>query len=72
MLKHFESSCIDVVCRAKVADYLVDKPAGVHVNTLSEQCKVEEGKLGRVLRLLATQHCFVEGTSTRALQLYVL
>ena len=52
-----------VVTDARIADLLLNKPEGVHVEVLAEQSGLDAGKLGRILRLLATKHCFKEGIS---------
>ncbi|KAJ6573975.1 S-adenosyl-L-methionine-dependent methyltransferase [Mycena vulgaris] len=55
-----EPACMLVATDAKIADLLLNKPAGVHVDELSLKTGIDAEKLGRVLRLLATKHCFVE------------
>lgn len=50
-----------VVTDAKIADKLLGKPEGVQVKELAEQAGLDPGKLGRILRMLATKHCFQEG-----------
>lgn len=50
-----------VVTNAKIADLLLGKPEGLHVNDLAAASALDPGKLGRILRLLATKHCFDEG-----------
>ncbi|KAE9396648.1 S-adenosyl-L-methionine-dependent methyltransferase [Gymnopus androsaceus JB14] len=60
MFSLFEPACINVVVNFKIPDLLLDKPRGVHVSELSKLSGCEEGKLARVLRLLATKHCFRE------------
>jgi hypothetical protein len=50
-----------VATDAKIADHLLDKPEGLHVEDLAHKTGIDAGKLGRVLRLLATKHCFTEG-----------
>ncbi|KAJ7642290.1 S-adenosyl-L-methionine-dependent methyltransferase [Mycena rosella] len=55
-----EPACMLVATDAKIADLLLDKPAGVHVDELGLKTGIDPGKLGRVLRLLATNHCFTE------------
>ena len=57
----FEWACVGVVIRAKVADALEQYPNGLHVDELSKLVNLEKGKLARVLRLLATKGCFIEG-----------
>lgn len=46
---------------AKLSDLLLDKPDGVSVEDLSKASGVEAGKLGRIMRLLATRHVYREG-----------
>ncbi|KAJ7704582.1 S-adenosyl-L-methionine-dependent methyltransferase [Mycena rosella] len=55
-----EPACMLVATDAKIADLLLDKPAGVHIDELGLKTGIDPGKLGRVLRLLATNHCFTE------------
>jgi hypothetical protein len=45
-----------------VADVLVRHPAGLPVACITKETGIEVGKLGRILRFLATKHCFHEGT----------
>jgi hypothetical protein len=52
-----------VATDSKIADHLLDKPEGLHVDELGRKTGIDPGKLGRVLRLLATKHCFTEGIS---------
>ncbi|KAF9052592.1 S-adenosyl-L-methionine-dependent methyltransferase [Rhodocollybia butyracea] len=59
-LQHEESACLSVVTEAKIADLLLNKPNGVHVDELAELTGLDGGKLGRILRVLATKHCFRE------------
>ncbi|KAG9311544.1 S-adenosyl-L-methionine-dependent methyltransferase [Chiua virens] len=56
----FESACVRVVIRAKIADVLQNYPNGLHVDELAKLVNLEKGKLGRLLRLLATKGCFTE------------
>ncbi|KAK0501971.1 S-adenosyl-L-methionine-dependent methyltransferase [Armillaria luteobubalina] len=60
MLNIFEPACIRVVVDFQIADHLVDKPEGVHVSELGALSGAEPGKLGRIMRLLASKHCFRE------------
>ena len=53
-----------MVVTFKIPDLLLDKPQGLHVSELSKLSGCEEGKLARILRLLATKHCFTEGPSS--------
>lgn len=59
-LAHNEPACLAVVNAAGIADLLLDKPDGVHVEKLAEATKLDSGKLRRILRLLATKHVFRE------------
>lgn len=61
-MSFYEAAALEVVLQAKVADVLVDHPKGLPIAKLSELTGVNSDKLGRILRLLATQHCFVEGS----------
>lgn len=55
-----------VVTNAKIADKLLGKPEGLTVKELASQAGLDAGKLGRILRMLATKHCFEEGMSDTA------
>ncbi|KAF8577159.1 S-adenosyl-L-methionine-dependent methyltransferase [Ramaria rubella] len=55
-----EPACMLVVSNAKIADLLLNKPEGIHVDELAKKSSLDAGKLGRILRLLATKHCFSE------------
>ncbi|KAJ7651964.1 S-adenosyl-L-methionine-dependent methyltransferase [Mycena polygramma] len=55
-----EPACMLVATDAKIADLLLDKPDGMHVDELSRETGIDGGKLSRVLRHLATRHCFAE------------
>ncbi|KAJ7931430.1 S-adenosyl-L-methionine-dependent methyltransferase [Mycena leptocephala] len=55
-----EPECLLVVSDAKIADKLLDKPEGVHVDQLARTTGIDSDKLARVLRFLATKHCFTE------------
>ncbi|KAK0451894.1 S-adenosyl-L-methionine-dependent methyltransferase [Armillaria borealis] len=56
----FEPACIRVVVSFKIADHLLDKPEGLHISDLGALSGADPGKLGRILRLLASKHCFRE------------
>ncbi|KAJ7151574.1 S-adenosyl-L-methionine-dependent methyltransferase [Mycena filopes] len=55
-----EPACLLVATDARIADLLLNNPNGVHVDDLAKKTNIDAGKLGRVLRLLATKHCFAE------------
>ncbi|KAF9052593.1 S-adenosyl-L-methionine-dependent methyltransferase [Rhodocollybia butyracea] len=59
-LQHEESACLSVVTEAKIADLLLGKPEGVHIDEIAELSGLDGGKLARILRVLATKHCFRE------------
>ena len=54
---------MQVVIDFKIADLLSDKPDGASVAELASVTKIEEEKIARILRLLATGHVFTEGMS---------
>ncbi|KAK0443670.1 S-adenosyl-L-methionine-dependent methyltransferase [Desarmillaria tabescens] len=56
----FEPACIRVVVNFNIADHLLDKPEGLHISDLGALSDVEPQKLGRIMRLLASKHCFRE------------
>ncbi|KAJ7487263.1 S-adenosyl-L-methionine-dependent methyltransferase [Mycena galericulata] len=55
-----EPVCLLVAADAKIADLLLDKPEGLHVDQLAYKTGINRSKLARVLRFLATKHCFTE------------
>ncbi|KAJ7482294.1 S-adenosyl-L-methionine-dependent methyltransferase [Mycena galericulata] len=55
-----EPACLLVATDAKIADLLLNKPEGLHIDELASKTGIDAGKLGRVLRLLSTKHCFAE------------
>ena len=57
----YEPACIRFAVEAKVADILVGEPAGLPVADIADKAGVEREKLARILRFLATKHCFHEG-----------
>ena len=50
-----------MVTTAKIADMLVGQPEGIPVGQLAKQSGLGPNKLSRILRMLATKHCFQEG-----------
>ncbi|KAJ7927645.1 S-adenosyl-L-methionine-dependent methyltransferase [Mycena leptocephala] len=60
-----EPACLLVAADAKIADHLLDQPEGVHVDELARKSGYDGDKLARVLRLLATRHCFTEGSMSK-------
>ncbi|KAL4262477.1 O-methyltransferase COMT-type [Pleurotus pulmonarius] len=57
-----EPVCLSVALGAKVTEHLLDKPKGLHVDELGRLTDQDPGKLGRVLRTLATNHVYTEVT----------
>lgn len=55
-----EPVCMRVALDAKITDLLLDKPKGLHVGELGRLSDQDPGKLGRVLRTLATNHVYTE------------
>nr|P0CT90.1 RecName: Full=3-O-methyltransferase 2; Short=Mtrase 2 [Phanerochaete chrysosporium RP-78] len=55
-----ESACLQVAANAKISDFLADKPDGLHTEELAKLSGVDAGKLGQVLRFLATKHVYRE------------
>ncbi|KAF5373523.1 hypothetical protein D9757_010489 [Collybiopsis confluens] len=58
--QHEEPACLLVVTEAKIADHLLDKPEGIAATELATRSGLPAHKLTRILRLLATKHCFKE------------
>ncbi|KAK0234213.1 S-adenosyl-L-methionine-dependent methyltransferase [Armillaria fumosa] len=56
----FEPACIRVVVNFNIADHLLNKPEGLHISHLGALSGAEPQKLGRIMRLLASKHCFRE------------
>lgn len=50
-----------IAIQERVAEKLADSPNGLSITELSEKTSIESWKLRRVLRALATRHCFQEG-----------
>ncbi|KAF4564046.1 hypothetical protein EYR36_003297 [Pleurotus pulmonarius] len=55
-----EPVCMRVALDAKITDRLLDKPKGLHVDELGRLSDQDPGKLGRILRTLATNHVYTE------------
>ena len=61
--KAFETNCLNVALSRKIPDVLLkENPTGMHVSEIGGKTGLEEGKAGRILRLLATKHVFQEGS----------
>ncbi|KAJ7453341.1 S-adenosyl-L-methionine-dependent methyltransferase [Mycena galericulata] len=60
MLNAQQPAAMLVAADAKVADHILDKPEGVHIDEIASKSGYDTDKLARVLRLLATNHIFRE------------
>ncbi|KAF8058197.1 S-adenosyl-L-methionine-dependent methyltransferase [Lyophyllum atratum] len=60
MLNFYEPACMHVVLQFKIPDILQKKPCGMHISEIGKISGANQRKLGRVLRLLASKHCFRE------------
>jgi DNA-binding IclR family transcriptional regulator len=67
----YEPACIRFALEAKIADVLADDPGGLPVADISERTGIEQGKLARILRCLATKNCFREGEYHSTLCLFI-
>ncbi|KAJ3877770.1 S-adenosyl-L-methionine-dependent methyltransferase [Lentinula edodes] len=61
-LEHEEPACLLVVTEARIADLLLGIPEGLPASELASRSGLDAKKLTRILRLLATKHCFKEIT----------
>jgi hypothetical protein len=68
----FETVCIRIAVQANVADILLDHPDGLPIAKLAAKTGLDEGKLGRILRCLATRNCFRESKSGHDFVMYLL
>ncbi|KAH8828794.1 hypothetical protein DL96DRAFT_1554478 [Flagelloscypha sp. PMI_526] len=60
IINHVEVAAFNTVITNKIADKLDRKPEGVSVADLAKEAGLNEPKLHRILRFLATKHVFVE------------
>ncbi|KAJ7637862.1 S-adenosyl-L-methionine-dependent methyltransferase [Mycena rosella] len=60
----FETNCLHVALSLKTPDILQEKPEGMHLTEISKHSGVEQDKLARILRYLASNHCFREAQRT--------
>ncbi|KAG7098261.1 hypothetical protein E1B28_000223 [Marasmius oreades] len=58
--QYSEPAGIRAVVTLKIPDLLLDEPQGLHVSEIAQQANVNQGKLARIMRLLATKRCFRE------------
>ncbi len=57
-----DMACFRVIINANIPDLLTDYPEGLSVQEIGAKTGLEPTKLLRVLRNLASKHCFREGT----------
>jgi hypothetical protein len=57
---HFGPACMHVAIQERISDILLDNPNGLSVAELANKTGIDSGKLRRILRALATKHCFRE------------
>jgi hypothetical protein len=56
----YEPAVMRFVIQAKVADVLAGESEGIPVAEIAKKTGIEQGKLARILRFLATRNCFRE------------
>jgi hypothetical protein len=61
----YEPAVMRFVIQAKVADVLAGESEGIPVAEIAKKTGIEQGKLARILRFLATRNCFREGIYLR-------
>ncbi|KAJ8691154.1 hypothetical protein PTI98_010751 [Pleurotus ostreatus] len=59
----FVPAAINAAIRADIAERLSKHPNGLHVNDLAKETSIHPQKLGTLMRLLVTNHCFREVSS---------
>ncbi|KAF8551977.1 S-adenosyl-L-methionine-dependent methyltransferase [Imleria badia] len=65
LVQVYDYACVRVALRENITNVLVDYPKGIHVSELSKIVKIEEKKLARLMRLLATRGCYNEVDTDR-------
>ncbi|KAJ3505864.1 hypothetical protein NLJ89_g7188 [Agrocybe chaxingu] len=55
-----EPACLGIAITFKIPDVLREKPDGMHISEIGQRTGLEERKVGRILRLLASRHVFTE------------
>ena len=56
----------------KLPDILTEQPNGMHISEIANKAGVDEDKVGRILRLLASTHVFREGIFFAPLSLFTV
>ncbi len=57
----FVPAAMNAAIKAGIAQLLAKHPNGLHVNELAKETSIHPQKLGTLMRLLVTNHCFQEG-----------
>ncbi|RDB18706.1 3-O-methyltransferase 2 [Hypsizygus marmoreus] len=60
LMQIYEPGCLHVAITFKIPDILLEQPEGLHISEIGRKTGVDEEKLGRILRLLASRHLFRE------------
>ncbi|KAJ3504647.1 hypothetical protein NLJ89_g7832 [Agrocybe chaxingu] len=60
LMSLYESTCLGIAMKFGIPDVLQEDAAGMHITDIAERTGLEERKIGRILRLLATKHVFRE------------
>ncbi|KAH7912333.1 O-methyltransferase-domain-containing protein [Hygrophoropsis aurantiaca] len=56
----YDWACVRVAIRADITSILAEHSDGLHVRELAQKVNIDERKLARILRLLATRGCYSE------------
>lgn len=70
--QHEEPACLLVVTEARIADLLLGRPEGLPASELASRSGLDAKRLTRILRLLATKHCFKESKNFELLPVATL
>jgi hypothetical protein len=62
-MTHFGPAAMRIAIETRIPDLLVANPQGLSVTELAEKTGIDSRKLRKVMRALATRHCFREGAS---------
>jgi hypothetical protein len=60
-MEHFGPVAMRIAVEARISDLLVKNPQGLTVTELADKTGIDAWRLRKVMRALATQHCFREG-----------
>ena len=59
-----DMACLRIVLNARIPDILAENPGGLSVQELGNRTSLDPSKLQRILRVLASKHCFRESEDT--------